>query len=86
MAKRMNVVFDDESLYLALKVEGARRGVPVKDIVAAALEMWFEAQEDTEDIAASQAALSDYRVQGGVPASEVHEEIRTILREREPAP
>ena len=33
MSKRMTVVFDDEGLYTALKVEAARNGQHAKDIV-----------------------------------------------------
>ena len=38
MTKRMTIVFDDEGLYTALKVEAARTHRPAKDIVATALE------------------------------------------------
>ena len=34
MSKRMTVIFEDEGLYTALKVEAARKGQPAKDIVA----------------------------------------------------
>lgn len=43
MTKRMTIVFDDEALYTALKVESARTHRPAKDIVATALELFFEA-------------------------------------------
>lgn len=43
MSRRMTIVFDDEELYTALKVEAARRHCPAKDIVASALEVFFEA-------------------------------------------
>ena len=50
MSKRMTVVFDDEELYTAVKVEAARRNVPAKDIIAEAVREWFEFQEDLEDL------------------------------------
>lgn len=82
MSKRLNVVFDDETLYRALKVEAARRGIPAKDIVAAAVEMWLEAQEDAEDLALSLQAIDEYRAQGGAPADRFHQEVDLILAER----
>ncbi len=44
MFKRMTVVFDDDELYTALKVESARSGRHAKDIVAKALVEWFESK------------------------------------------
>jgi len=39
----MTIVFDDEALYTALKVEAARTHRPAKDIVADALHILFDA-------------------------------------------
>ena len=75
MAKRMTVVFDDEELYTALKVEAVRRHVPAKDIVADALKDWLQLQEDREDVADAEEALAEYEREGGIP-------IEDILRER----
>ena len=86
MAKRLNVVFDDESLYRTLKVEAARRGVPARRIVCEALEMWLEARENEEDIAISLEAYADYREHGGLAAQEVHAEVDRTLAERQQRP
>ena len=48
MSKRMTVIFEDEALYTALKVEAARKGRYAKDIVAEAVREWLEAREDEE--------------------------------------
>ena len=48
MAKRMTVIFEDEALYTALKVEAARTGRHAKDIVAEAVREWLETGEDDE--------------------------------------
>lgn len=85
MAKRLNVVFDDESLYRALKVEAARRGIPAKDIVAAAVAVWLEAEEEQEDIGASRDAIAEYQATGGVGAEQVHAQVEQILARRERA-
>ena len=85
VAKRLNVVFDDESLYRALKVEAARRGVPAKTIVADALARWLNASDDEEDLRVSLDALADYRENGGLPAEQVHAEIDRVLVDRERA-
>ncbi len=46
MTRRMTIVFDDEALYTALKVEAARTHRPAKDIVADALHILFDATPD----------------------------------------
>ena len=48
MSKRMTVIFEDEELYTALKVEAARKGRYAKDIIAEALREWLETREDEE--------------------------------------
>jgi hypothetical protein len=75
MAKRMTVVFDDEELYTAVKVEAARRHVPAKDIVAEALREWLELQEDLEDAPIFNERLADYRREGGVTHDEALKEL-----------
>ncbi|MEK7807079.1 MAG: hypothetical protein AAB528_05020 [Chloroflexota bacterium] len=42
----MTVIFEDEALYTALKVEAARKGRYAKDIVAEAVREWLEAREE----------------------------------------
>ena len=75
MAKRMTVVFDDEDLYTAVKVEAARRHIAAKDIVSAALKDWLQVQEDIEDAADAEEAMAEYEREGGIP-------IEDVLRER----
>lgn len=70
MAKRMTVVFDDEKLYTALKVEAVRRGCPAKDIVAGAVREWLEAREDEEMAGELEEARLEWQRQGGVEAVE----------------
>jgi len=82
MAKRMTVVFDDEELYTAIKVEAARRHVPAKDIVADALREWLELQEDIEDAPIFNERLEAYRREGGIPHEQV---VRELGLEREKA-
>jgi hypothetical protein len=60
----MTVVFDDEELYTALKVEAARRHVPAKDIVAEALQQWLELQEDLADIRIAEERIAVYEATG----------------------
>ncbi len=76
MAKRMTVVFDDEELYTALKVEAARRHVPAKDIVAEALQQWIQLQEDLEDIRIAEERIAEYERTGeSIPHEEVMREL-----------
>lgn len=61
----------DDVLYRAIKVEAARSGRAVRDIVGEALERWLEAIEDAEDAAASDAAMVEYDRSGGIGAADV---------------
>lgn len=68
----MKVTIDvDPELYRAIKVEAARADRSVRDVVDEALAAWLEALEDAEDIAAADAALEEYRREGGIDAEEV---------------
>jgi len=71
----MTVIFDDEELYTALKVEAARQHRPAKQIVAEAVREWLELQEDLEDLRVHNERMEDFRHEGGIP----HEE---VMRER----
>ena len=79
MARRMTVIFDDEDLYTALKVEAARQHRPAKQIVAEAVREWLELQEDKEDLEVAQERLRDYRREGGVPLEDVLKERGLLL-------
>ena len=68
--KKTTVVFDDDSLYTAVKVEAARRNQPVKRIVSQALREWLEAQEDAELRSEIEAARAEWQEKGGVEAGE----------------
>lgn len=70
MPRRMTVVFDDEELYRALKVEAARRGCHAKDIVAQAVREWLEAREDEELRQGLEEARSEWQREGGIEAGE----------------
>jgi hypothetical protein len=56
-------------LYRAVKVEAARTDRSVRDIVDEALEAWLEAAETREDQASAEAALAEYRRDGGEAAA-----------------
>ena len=70
MSKRMTVIFEDEELYTALKVEAARKGRHAKDIIAEAVTEWLEAREDEELQADLKGARGEWEEQGGVEAGE----------------
>lgn len=77
MAKRMTLVFDDDALYTALKVEAARQGCFAKEIVAAALVAWLDAREDEQSRAGLDEARAEWARDGGVVA-------RTFFGRRRP--
>jgi plasmid stability protein len=65
----MKVTIDLEAeLYRAVKVEAARTDRSVRDIVDEALEAWLDVAEATEDRASAEAALAEYRQDGGAAA------------------
>ena len=65
----MKVTIDlDESLYRAVKVEAARSDRSVRQIVDEALAAWLDAAESAEDAASAEAALAEYRRDGGEAA------------------
>lgn len=65
----MKVTIDlDGDIYRAIKVEAARSDRSVRDIVDEALAAWLDAAEDGEDRASAEAALSEYRRDGGEAA------------------
>ena len=72
----MKVTIDlDPNLYRAIKVEAARSDRSVRELVDEALATWLEALEDAEDIVAADAALAEYRREGGVDAQEVFRDL-----------
>ena len=74
MSKRMTVVFEDEELYTALKVEAARTGRHAKDMVAEAVREWLEAREDEELGKELEEARTEWEQQGSVEAGEFFRE------------
>ena len=67
--KKLTVMLDDE-LYRATKVEAARQGKPVKDLVAEALHEWLEIQEDLELLPLVEEARREYEEKGGIELDE----------------
>ena len=65
----MKVTIDlDPDLYRAIKVEAARTDRSVRDVVDEAMEAWLDAAEMQEDRASADAALAEYRRDGGEAA------------------
>ena len=65
----MKVTIDlDTNIYRAIKVEAARSDRSVRDIVDEALAAWLDAAETREDQASAEAALTEYRRDGGEAA------------------
>ena len=75
MSRRMTIVFDDEKLYTALKVEAARCHRPAKDLVAEALRLLFEASSDERDTILMRARMKSYAKHGGTPVEKILEEL-----------
>ncbi len=79
----MKVTVDlDEQLYRAVKVEAARNDRSVRDLIAEAIERWLEHREDEEDLRSAQAALEEYRRDGGESAAVVYRHLAAEARAR----
>ena len=83
MSKRMTVVFDDDALYTALKVEAAREGRHAKDIVSEALREWFEAREDEELRADLEERRTEWKEKGGRSWAAVERDMEGAVSRRE---
>ena len=83
MAKRMTVIFEDEELYTALKVEAARKGRHAKDIVADAVRGWLEAKEDEELRAGLEERRAEWKEKGGRAWAAVERSVDGAVRKRE---
>ena len=65
----MKATFDiDSELYRAVKVEAARSDRSVREVVEEALEAWLARAEDVEDRESAEAAIEEYRRDGGESA------------------
>ncbi len=82
MSRRMTVVFDDEELYKAVKVEAARTGRHAKDLVTDALRKWLEEQEDAELSEGLDEIREELRRHGGKDAGELFRELQGGHRPR----
>jgi hypothetical protein len=71
----MTIVFDDEELYTALKVEAAKTHRPAKDLVADALLLLFEATSEEHDTILMRARMRGYAKQGGTPVEKILAEL-----------
>lgn len=75
MSRRMTIVFDDEELYTALKVEAAKSHRPAKDLVADALTLMFEATRDEHETILMRARMKGFARHGGAPVEKILEEL-----------
>ncbi len=86
MSRRMTVVFHDDELYTALKVEAARRHIAASEIITDAVRQWLESREDAELLPLIETARTEWKEKGGRSWSEVEREVEEAVskREREP--
>jgi hypothetical protein len=80
----MTVVFDDEELYTALKVEAARSHRPAKDIVAEALALHFEATPEEHDRLLMRSRMKQY-ARRGADVTQILAELGLARTATEPA-
>ena len=81
MLLSMKITVDiDPDLYRAVKVEAARSDRSVREVFEEAVAGWLERQEDEEDRASADAALAEYRRDGGNAAVEFYEHLAAETR------
>lgn len=76
------MIFEDEELYTAVKVEAARRNRPLKDLVTMALREWLEAREDEELLPEIEAAREEWKEKGGIEAGDFFRQVRSEGKRR----
>jgi len=79
----MTVIFEDEALYTALKVEAARKGLYAKDIVAEAVREWLEAREDEELRVDLEERRNEWKEKGGRSWAAVERDMELAVSRRE---
>lgn len=67
---KVTIALTNDELYRAVRVRAAQSGRQIRDLVEEALEMWLTAQEDAEDVRASEDAIREYEQIGGIDADE----------------
>ena len=75
MTRRMTIVFDDEELYTQLKVEAARTHRTAKDIVAEALNTFFEAAGQDQDAVPTRSGVKHNATPGGATVDAILEQL-----------
>jgi hypothetical protein len=80
----MTIVFDDEELYTRLKVEAAKTHRPAKDLVADALVILFEANQDEHDTILMRARMK-LDASRGAGVEQILEELGLAKERTEPA-
>ncbi len=77
----MKVTVDlDPDLYRSLKVEAARTDRSVRDVVADAIALWLEREEEAEDRTSAEEAMAEYRRDGGTAAAAYFEHLAAEAR------
>jgi hypothetical protein len=67
LKRKTTVVFEDESLYIQLKVEAVKRHTTASSIISEAVREWFESREDADLLPAVEAARTEWKQKGGAP-------------------
>jgi hypothetical protein len=75
MKRKVTLVFNDEDLYMKLKIEAVKRRTTASDIVSDAVREWLESREDAELLSVIESARTEWKQKGGRPWSEVEQEL-----------
>ena len=79
MKRKVTLVFQDEDLYMQLKIEAVKRRTTASDIVSDAVREWLESREDAELVPVIESARAEWKEKGGRPWAEVEKELAETL-------
>jgi hypothetical protein len=82
MKRKMTVVFQDEDLYIQLKIEAVKRRTAASEIVSDAVREWLESREDAELLPAIESATQEWKEKGGRPWSEAEKDLEKLIVHR----
>ncbi len=85
--KRATIVFDDDRLYRDIKVEAARLGLPVKQVVGEALREWLQhrqrlSEADRQRRREALASADRLRQGQSLGVGSIEEDLETVRAER----
>ena len=79
--KKLTIIINDDALYSALEDEAASSNRTVEEVAIDAIELWkMDSELDAEERAEVEAAINDWKKNGGVEAEAFFDSLRNEER------